>query len=682
MKNRIYNIYNQSFRPQSFASWAKPKNSDLSVPRKRYLNNENEVVWDISGENGKCADHIEMSGFFASAIISYGKDRNDALRLMKHLIVPTLRIQPNVTQSSFSYNFKSSPDEIMVAGKKVLEFPKEISIKGNLKIKSSTDSAIDVTREFLPAVNQPALIEIITLSNNSSCDCDVNFNSTILKNNLNSFFCVGEKITAKAVSACGDYFKNDKNVNSRFKLKAGFSKEFYNVYYAYQGNDIAEFSITDEVKSRRAFINEMFTSLRLETPIKELDAQFSHCILRGSESIFETKNGLMHAPGGGNYYAALWTNDQCEYANPFFPFSGYSKGIEQCINCYSLYEAYMDKSDKPMKDKKPLVSSIISEGTDYWNGAGDRGDCEMYAYGVTRFLLEMSDKQLINRFWDNIVWCLDFALSRKNDKGVIASDSDELENRFESGNANLFTSCLTYDALGNAAILADVIGDNTHKAQWLAEQKSLRTAIENYFGRNVEGYDTYQYYDGNENLRSWICMPLTVGIFDRAEETVKALFSSKLYYDGMMRSVSTNNTTWDRSLLFALRGTFLAGMAEKGIEETVNYCKNRLVGSHCPYPYEAYPEGNRAHLAAESLLFARVITEGLFGLCAVGLNKLRIKPQLSEKCTTAALYGIRLFSKCFDVSANNNSITIYYDGNTYQTDSAYAVFNFDTCQFE
>lgn len=98
----------------------------------------------------------------------------------------------------------------------------------------------------------------------------------------------------------------------------------------------------------------MFSSLRLETPVKELNAQFSHCILRGSESIFKTKNGLMYAPGGGNYYAALWTNDQCEYANPFFPFSGYAVGREQCINCYSLYEAYMDKSDKPMKEKELL----------------------------------------------------------------------------------------------------------------------------------------------------------------------------------------------------------------------------------------------------------------------------------------------------------------------------------------
>ena len=71
----------------------------------------------------------------------------------------------------------------------------------------------------------------------------------------------------------------------------------------------------------------------------------------------------------------------------------------------------------------------------------------------------------------------------------------------------------------------------------------------------------------------------------------------------MMRSTSDHNTTWDRSLLFALRGTFLAGKAEKGIKRNCKLLsKRRLLGSHAPYSYEAYPGGNRAHLAAESLL--------------------------------------------------------------------------------
>lgn len=622
-----------------------------------------------------------MSGFMASAIISYGSDKNGKLLLMRHLTVPKLRMKPNLTGSSFSCNF-SGTEKLSVNGQKTEEYPKTISIKGNLKIQSETNSTVSVTREFLPAVRQPVLIEIVTVKNHSDKTIRLAICAEQECRKTAAWRCEGSSITAGCSLLFDDAFEISQHRAKHLLLQPDEEVVYYRVYYAYQDNPIEAFSLKEEINARKAFIDEMFSSLQLETPFPELDAQFSHCILRGSESIFQTKNGLMHAPGGGNYYAALWTNDQCEYANPFFPFSGYKAGIEQSINCYSLYEAYMDKSALPMQDKKALVTSIIAEGTDYWNGAGDRGDGEMYAYGISRFLLEMSDTALIKRFWESLVWCLDFALSRKNENGVIASDSDELENRFESGNANLFTSCITYDALGNASVLADAIGDTAHKMQWQAEREQLKAAIESYFGANVEGFDTYRYYDGNQDLRSWICMPLTVEIFDRAEETVRALFSPGLYINGLLKSTSANDTTWDRSLLFALRGVFLSGRAEKGFAETLNYCKNRLLGSHCPYPFEAYPEGNMAHLAAESLLFARIVTEGLFGLKATGICRLRIKPQLCAELPVIKLKGIRLFSKCFDVKADESGIEILYNGVLYKTDSLNAEFDFNLCVFE
>lgn len=43
--------------------------------------------------------------------------------------------------------------------------------------------------------------------------------------------------------------------------------------------------------------------------------------IRTAESIFDTASGPLHSPGGGAYYAAIWTNDQIEYAAPFSPIS-------------------------------------------------------------------------------------------------------------------------------------------------------------------------------------------------------------------------------------------------------------------------------------------------------------------------------------------------------------------------
>lgn len=63
LKNALYERYTRSCRPQYFASWAKPKASELNILRHRHLGGNQEVVWDIAKDNGKAADHIEMAGF-------------------------------------------------------------------------------------------------------------------------------------------------------------------------------------------------------------------------------------------------------------------------------------------------------------------------------------------------------------------------------------------------------------------------------------------------------------------------------------------------------------------------------------------------------------------------------------------------------------------------------------------
>ena len=300
----------------------------------------------------------------------------------------------------------------------------------------------------------------------------------------------------------------------------------------------------------------------------------------------------------------------------------------------------------------------------------------MYAYGICRFLLGLGSKALMEEFFESIKWCIDFCLSRKNEQGVICSDSDELENRFESGNANLNTSCLTYDALLNGALICEILNRAETAQTWKEEAAHLKESIENYFGANVEGFDTYAYYKGNDLLRSWICTPLTVEIFSRKEETLKALFSPKLYKNGMLRSVSNNPTTWDRSLLFALRGAFLANDPD-AFFKVCSYSESRLTGNHSPYPFEAFPEGNRAHLSGESILFCRIITEGLFGLRVTGWKKLRV----SLKKRNISLSGLKLFGETFSISENGNGIVITTETEMYQTDQLEAVFDFEKRNF-
>lgn len=324
----------------------------------------------------------------------------------------------------------------------------------------------------------------------------------------------------------------------------------------------------------------------IKTPDEKINTMAFYTKIRACESIFKTKAGLMHSPGGGCYYAAVWTNDQCEYINPLYAYLGYDIGQEQALNTYHMYQKYIS-------NKKPLITSIIAEGDGIWHGAKDRGDSAMYAYGCSRYLLSCGDKKIAEKYIDSIRKCIDYTISQIGKDGVVRSDSDELENRFESGKYNLCTSCLAYDAFISIAYLEREFGNDERAQKLESFAVNLRKSIEGYFGRNVEGFETYRYCVEEKNLRAWIAIPLVMGIDERGEETVSALLSDKLFKNGGIVTRSGEKTYWDRATLYALRGMFYSGHQNGAVELLETFTSARLLGEHIPYPVEAFPEGNR-----------------------------------------------------------------------------------------
>lgn len=90
----------------------------------------------------------------------------------------------------------------------------------------------------------------------------------------------------------------------------------------------------------------------------------------------------------------------------------------------------------------------------------------------------------------------------------------------------------------------------------------MDAAIERTFGRTVSGYDTYAYYEGNDQLRSWICLPLCMGLRERREATVEALLSPRLWTKDGQLSCEGDATVWDRSTLYGFRGAFISGYGD------------------------------------------------------------------------------------------------------------------------
>jgi hypothetical protein len=354
---------------------------------------------------------------------------------------------------------------------------------------------------------------------------------------------------------------------------------------------------------------------------------------------------LLHGPGGGQYYAAVWANDQAEYANPFFAFLGDPTATESAMASFRLFARFMNP------EYKAIPSSITGEGDTFWHGAGDRGDAAMIAYGAARFALANGKRETAEELWPLIEWCLEFSRRKVTSDGVVASDSDELEGRFPAGKANLCTASLYYDALLSAAMLGKELGKPSEQLSAYDQQaRSMRDAIERYFGANVEGFNTYRYYDGNAVLRAWICIPLTVGIYDRADDTVKALFSPRLWTADGLATEAGKPTFWDRSTLYALRGVFAAGATRQALDYLTYYSNRRLLGDHVPYPIEAWPENNQRHLSAESALYCRIYTEGFFGIRPTGFRAFTITPRLPDRWPAMKLSNVHAFGDTFDLS--------------------------------
>jgi hypothetical protein len=275
----------------------------------------------------------------------------------------------------------------------------------------------------------------------------------------------------------------------------------------------------------------------------------------------------------------------------------------------------------------------------------------MIAYGAARFALAYGDRQTGEELWKLITWCLEYCRRNVNAQGVVASQSDELEGRFPAGTANLCTSSLYYDALSSTVLLGHELGRTESVLRPYQDQaNTIRSAIEAYFGARVDGFDTYRYYDGNTILRAWIGIPLVMGIYDRKEGTINALFSPTLWTEDGLLSQAGDKTFFDRSTLYAFRGALAAGETQRAMDFLTRYSNRRLLGDHVPYPIEWGPGGNQPHLAAESALYCRVYTEGLFGIRPTGLRSFAIAPTLPKTWDSVKLKNMHGFGAVLDLA--------------------------------
>lgn len=604
----------------------------------------NSISWQIK-KGIAHQDHIEMAGKRVATVLRYGVDENGAFVLNKSMIWPMLRTLPNHTHASLMRRFDWNPlDMVTVNGRNIRDRVQTITLDGTLEVRSilslGKDNSLSLKRTYFPSTEQPALYEIYEFTNTGKQP--INLEMTSGRTN--------QMETNREKGVDGSYIIRFLTAGGKtLTLLPGKTFSFsasISGHKQAEGNSTFMHDSEAELAKRQASVSGWMNNLVLETPDPVINQMFAFSKIRACESIYQTKGGPMHGPGGESFYAAIWANDQAEYINPYFPFVGYPYGNASALNSFKHFARFMNDQ------WKPIPSSIIAEGDDIWNGAGDRGDAAMIAYGAARYALASGSKEEARQLWPLIEWCLEFSRRKLNEGGVVASDSDELEGRFPAGKANLCTSSLYYDALLSTAYLAEDLDKGSAVVKKYRRQATeLEKNIDSYFAARVEGFDTYAYYEGNNVLRAWICIPLTVGIDRRAAGTIDALFSPRLWTENGLLTASGDKTKtfWDRATLYALRGAFMAGEREKATEFLQKYSATRLLGAHVPYAVEAWPEGGQRHLSAESGLYGRIITEGMFGIRPTGLQSFTLQPQLPQEWNEMALRKIKAFGTELDI---------------------------------
>lgn len=633
---------------------------------------QNEIFWEIKDNQAITwnliqesrlphEDNLEMSGQKVAAIITYKVDQKKNLQVKRDIIFPQLRVFIKSNQSSWrnyrAYLRDDYGDEVlptMVLEKRTFQpGPLDsVRINGMLEFYHAPAQGIKITRVLTPSMTERLFLEKWIINNVSDSVKQLFLGSTEFRQ---------EQTGVKGMYRRLIFSDAEKSV----KLAPQESYEF-SIFFAAYLNQEAKISLnSDQVMSeRQSFLKTMKSNLLLKSLSSVLNTLFYFSKIRAAESIYQTKMGLVHSPGGGRYYTGVWANDQAEYSGPFFPFLGYKAGNKAALNAYLMFKKNIPEGDGH------FWSSFEMEG-DLTCCGSDRGDAAMIAFGASQYALFSGKNEIGQELWPLIAWSLDYCERQKNKGGVILSDTDEMEGRIPTGDANLSTSSLYYGALKLASWLAQSLGqDSTQITLYRQKAEDLAIAIEEYFGADIEGLHTYKYFKEHTFLRHWICLPLVMGINKRKEGTLNALFD-KLWTDNGVRveynpDLEEPNLFWDRGTLYAFRGAFKAGAADRALQRLLAYSQTRLLGFHVPYVVEAWPEGNMAHLSAESALYCRIFTEGILGMIPTGFNSFSLQPSLPTEWNQFNITDIQAFDSDFDIKIkrldNRLQITILQSG--------------------
>ncbi len=609
------------------------------------------ILWDVANEDRlPHTDNIEMAGKNVAAIIYYEIDENKNLSLKRDVIFPQLRTFNKSNEPEwkkyrayFRRTLANDAAPLISFNEKTIIASQidSVEIGGMITFYATPVEGLKVTRTIYPSMEDRFIVEQWEVQNIDTSEKNISI--------------ANFKIKQTELGYKGTYtMEAFSDAKESISLAGGTSYSFPVYYGATLNQENSDnFNAEQALKQRNQFLNTMYDNLALKTPNDTINTLFYFSKIRASESIYNSSMGLVHSPGGGNYYVGIWANDQVEYSGPFFPYLGYETGNTAAFNTYKKFLENIPEGDAHIPYAFEVDGIFPMKHL-------DRGDAAMIAYGTSHYVLSSGNLEKAKELWPLIEWSLEYCHNKRNESGAVMSQSDEMEGRIETGDANLSTSTLYYGGLKYSIGIAKELGFLKKARMYEARLSAMESVLEDYFGATIDGLDTYRYFDGNKNFRHWICLPLTMGITTRQEGTIKALFEKLWTNNGVLVELNKEKENedvvfWDRATLYALRGAIRTDGLGIAYEKLKHFSQKRLLGNHVPYVIEAFPENNMRHLSAESALYCRIFTEGLLGIEPIGFNKIQMKPHLPSEWNSLEFKNVFISGSPMDISLRRES---------------------------
>lgn len=612
---------------------------DTLVPTYWKISDINSITLPVNASTQlPYTGQMELSGRKVSSIIDYEIDSLGVLRVNRDVIFPQLRTYPESNepewkkyQAYFRRNYSDAIRPKIILNDTLL-VPSQIdsvTISGMLRFYHSPIKDIQIIRTFYPSMDQRFIVEEYQLSNTSDSVKTLKFSNVSLTQKE-----LGHKgnYTHQAFSTALDSIQLAKNETYSFPVYYGATLD---------EERKSSFNYQQALRTRQSFLDEMYSKLQLETPDPVINTFFYFSKIRAAESIFDSSMGIVHSPGGGNYYAGVWANDQIAHSGPFFPFLGYVQGNLAAYHAYVKFLKHLPKDGSRLPHAFEMDGMLVMDHL-------DRGAAAMVAYGTSLYLLTSGDERDAEKLWPLITYAIEYCHDMRNKDGVVQATS---------GKSNLATSSLYFGGLVYASRLAAELGKTVKQKVFQRRAEVLKQDIENYFGAVLDGLETYRQDDGNTQLGHWISLPLAMGIDDRKEGTLSALFERLWTPNGVLVQTSTNipqkeSVILDRATLHALRGAFRVGLVDTAYAKLAAYSKKRLLGERAPYAIEAYPGLTTKQLSTESALYCRIITEGVLGMEPIGFKTTELRPKLPEAWNFLELKDVYISGKPLTITLN------------------------------